>query len=107
MATGKIFAAALLAASSIPASAARHRRRLQLGPALLRGGRIACSMPTPRRWRAATTALDRGGHSRFRDLVATYVNRGILKLRRGQIEAAIADFDAALRLDPSASPRPI
>ncbi|HEY0412759.1 MAG TPA: tetratricopeptide repeat protein [Allosphingosinicella sp.] len=35
------------------------------------------------------------------DRVATYVNRGILKLRTGRIDEAIADFDAAIALDPS------
>lgn len=35
------------------------------------------------------------------ELAATHVNRGILKIRRGQIEAAIADFDAALAIDPN------
>jgi tetratricopeptide (TPR) repeat protein len=35
------------------------------------------------------------------DTVATYVNRGILRLRRGQTNDAIADFDSATRLDPS------
>ena len=34
------------------------------------------------------------------DTVATHVNRGILRLRRNQIDAAIADFDQAIRLDP-------
>ena len=35
-----------------------------------------------------------------RDIVATHVNRGILRLRRGQVDAAIADFDQAITLDP-------
>jgi tetratricopeptide (TPR) repeat protein len=35
------------------------------------------------------------------EIVATYVNRGILKLRRGQIDQAIADFDTAIARDPS------
>ena len=35
------------------------------------------------------------------EIVATYVNRGILKLRRGQIEPAIADFNTAIARDPS------
>ena len=35
-----------------------------------------------------------------RDMVATHVNRGILRLRRGAVDEAIADFDAAIRLDP-------
>ncbi|MFN3388558.1 MAG: tetratricopeptide repeat protein [Allosphingosinicella sp.] len=34
------------------------------------------------------------------DEVATYVNRGILKLRQNRIDAAIADFDAAIARDP-------
>lgn len=36
----------------------------------------------------------------MRDTVATHVNRGILKLRRGQVDEAIADFDSAISLDP-------
>ena len=35
------------------------------------------------------------------EIVATYVNRGILKLRRGQIEPAIADFNTAIDRDPT------
>ena len=52
-------------------------------------------MPTPAALVRCDTALTEAG-TPFRDIVATYVNRGILKLRRGQIEAAIADFDTAL-----------
>ena len=35
-----------------------------------------------------------------RDEVATHVNRGILRLRRNAVPEAIADFDAAIALDP-------
>lgn len=35
------------------------------------------------------------------DRVATHVNRGILKMQLKQIDAAIADFDAALARDPA------
>jgi len=35
------------------------------------------------------------------EVVATHVNRGILRLRRGMSDAAIADFDEAIRLDPN------
>ena len=35
------------------------------------------------------------------EMVATHVNRGILRLRRNQIDESIADFDAAMRLDPN------
>jgi tetratricopeptide (TPR) repeat protein len=33
------------------------------------------------------------------ETVATYVNRGILQLRRGGVEAAIGDFDRAIAMD--------
>jgi len=35
------------------------------------------------------------------ETVATHVNRGILRLRRGLIDAAVDDFDMAMRIDPS------
>jgi len=34
------------------------------------------------------------------DTVATHVNRGILRLRRGLVDLAISDFDRAIALDP-------
>ena len=34
------------------------------------------------------------------DTVATHVNRGILRLRKGRIDGAIEDFDSAIALDP-------
>ena len=34
------------------------------------------------------------------EIVATHVNRGILKLRRGMVDEAIGDFDEAMRIDP-------
>lgn len=35
-----------------------------------------------------------------RDRAATYINRGVLSLHRGRYDAALADFDAAQRLEP-------
>lgn len=35
------------------------------------------------------------------ETVATHVNRGILRLRRGLTDAAVADFDRAIALDPA------
>ena len=35
------------------------------------------------------------------DVVATHVNRGILRLRRNQVDLAMADFDNAIRIDPN------
>jgi tetratricopeptide (TPR) repeat protein len=34
------------------------------------------------------------------EIVATHVNRGILRLRRGMVDEAVADFDRAMVLDP-------
>ena len=49
--------------------------------------------------RSCNDAID-GGSLTTRDLVASYVNRGILKLRAGLVDEAIADFDDAIELDP-------
>ena len=43
----------------------------------------------------------RSGELSKRDEVATYVNRGIVKLYGGTYEAAISDFDRAIKLDPN------
>lgn len=45
-------------------------------------------------------ALTHEALSRY-DEVATYVNRGILKLRENRIDEAVADFDAAIARDPN------
>ena len=44
-------------------------------------------------------ALTSENLSRY-DMVATLVNRGILKLRKRDLDSAIADFDSAIKLDP-------
>lgn len=44
-------------------------------------------------------ALGREPLTRFEE-VATLVNRGILKKRRGDLDGAVADFDAAIAIDP-------
>lgn len=48
---------------------------------------------------ACTTALE-DRKLPHRDRVNTYINRGVLHLRRKEGEAALADFDAAIALDP-------
>ena len=57
------------------------------------------TMPEVRDLRRCDDALSVGNLSAY-EIVATHVNRGILRLRRGQIDDAIADFDTAMRLDP-------
>ncbi|HYC55639.1 MAG TPA: tetratricopeptide repeat protein [Candidatus Binatia bacterium] len=98
MARSKYLLAALLAAVSVPAigavtvvgaSSARMCFEAADSPAL----------PTIRDLRQCDTAFQEEALSQ-RDTVATHVNRGILRLRRGDVDAAIADFDTAIRLDP-------
>ena len=57
-------------------------------------------MPQVRDLRHCDDALSAGGLTNY-DSVATHVNRGILRLRRGLIDQSIADFDAAMTLDPN------
>ncbi len=45
-------------------------------------------------------AIEREALSGY-DRTATHVNRGILRLRRGSVDDAIADFDAAIAEDPN------
>jgi len=56
--------------------------------------------PTPQDVRRCDDALMNNSMSSY-DVVATHVNRGILRLRRGQTDEAIVDFDRAIRLDPN------
>jgi tetratricopeptide (TPR) repeat protein len=56
--------------------------------------------PTVQDVRRCDEALQLGALSNY-EIVATHVNRGILRLRRGQADASIADFDRAIQLDPN------
>jgi tetratricopeptide (TPR) repeat protein len=98
MAKVKYLFAALVAASSVPA----------IGSVIVIGNSNArmCyeaadspANPSLRNVQDCDTALSEEAMSQH-DRVATYVNRGILRLRRGQPEAAIADFDEAIELNP-------
>jgi tetratricopeptide (TPR) repeat protein len=46
-------------------------------------------------------AIEQGGLNRH-DLVATYVNRGSVSMNRRDYASARADFDRAIRMDPTA-----
>jgi tetratricopeptide (TPR) repeat protein len=92
-----LFAAAALAAAS-PAAAAvtvlgSTSARLCYEAAEARG------LPSALALRECNDALRQDVLSDY-DFVATLVNRGILKARLGDVEEAIADYDAALRRDP-------
>jgi tetratricopeptide (TPR) repeat protein len=56
--------------------------------------------PASRDIRRCDDALLREALSSY-EVVATHVNRGILRLRRGLIDEAINDFDRAIALDPN------
>ncbi len=57
-------------------------------------------LPQARDVRRCDDALQQDMLSSY-EVVATHVNRGILRLRRGQSDLAVADFQAAMRLDPA------
>jgi tetratricopeptide (TPR) repeat protein len=56
--------------------------------------------PSPDELQRCNVALSEEGLTPH-DEVATYVNRGILKLRLGRLEEAASDFDSAIGKDPS------
>ena len=58
------------------------------------------AMPGPQEIRRCDAALDEAATDP-RHVIATYVNRGILHMRRGNIDGAMSDFDEALRRDPN------
>lgn len=99
MTTRKLVLAALLTAICVPASASvmvigNSSARLCYEAA---DSQLAPDTSDMNRCNMALTeeALSR------RDIVATYVNRGILRLRRGQVEQAIVDFNTAIEMDPA------
>ena len=57
------------------------------------------AMPGPRDMRQCDAALVEVA-TVPRDLIATYVNRGILRMRNGNLDGAMIDFDEALRRNP-------
>jgi tetratricopeptide (TPR) repeat protein len=99
MAVRKIVIVALLAACAAPAVASV----VVIGSSDARLCFEAADsplLPQVRDMRSCDDALSSGGLTNY-DSVATHVNRGILRLRRNLIDDAIADFDAAMRLDPN------
>jgi tetratricopeptide (TPR) repeat protein len=99
MSIGKILITAALAATAVPAGAAvtvlgSSAARLCFEAA---DARFAPSRESIGR---CDTALAEENLSDY-DAVATYVNRGILKMRTGDNDSAIADFDKALGRDPN------
>ena len=99
MAVPKIAIGALLALGAAPAAASV----MVIGASDARlcfEAADSSLMPQVRDMQRCNDALLRNDLSNY-ETVATHVNRGILRLRRGLIDDAIADFDAAMRLDPN------
>lgn len=99
MKIGKFLVAGAVAALAVPAGAAitvigSTSARLCYEAAEAR------SLPSQTSISRCDEAIEREVLSDY-EMVATYVNRGILKLRRGHIDAAIADFDYAIEQDPN------
>jgi tetratricopeptide (TPR) repeat protein len=95
----KLLMAAALAASAAPAAAGV----LVLGSSdarLCYEAADSPSTPTGTDIRRCDSALIDGNLSQY-EIVATHVNRGILRLRRGGVDEAVADFDQAIALDPN------
>lgn len=98
MANPRLILAILAAAAAVPASAAVT----VLGSSSARLCYEAADsplMPSLREIRVCDEAMQDRSLTRY-ETVATHVNRGILRLRRNQIEEAVADFDSAIALDP-------
>lgn len=98
MAIPKLMFAALLAASAAPAGASV----VVLGNSdarLCYEAADSAMQPQPGDFRRCDEALRHDSLTGY-ETVATHVNRGILHLRRGRVDVAIADFDTAMRLDP-------
>jgi len=96
---GRTLIAAALAATAVPAGAAVT----VLGSSAARmcfEAADAKLLPSPDSIGRCNEALAEENLSDY-DTVATFVNRGILKLRLGESDAAIADFDTALARDPN------
>jgi len=97
--TGKFLVAAALAALSTPCGAAV----LVLGNSSAR----LCYEAAEARVAPARESLAQcdmalyGDALGYDDRVATFVNRGILRLRGGAVDSAIADFDSAIATDPN------
>ena len=96
-----VFVAASLAAGALFAAGAAGAATLIIGGgaakdcsvAALSGRSDVSSVNT------CNLALDTENLS-FRDRARTFVNRGVLQMRRRDFDAAVSDFDAASQIDP-------
>lgn len=99
MTARKLLIAALLAAVAAPASASVVVIGNSAARACFEAADSALA-PDGEDFRTCDSALRDEALSRH-DVVATHVNRGILRLRRNQVDSALQDFDTAIRMDPT------
>ena len=92
----KFLVAASLAALSVPAAAAVTVLGTSSARLCYEAAEARSPAASALEW--CDRALGEEANNRH-DRVATYVNRGILKLRSQRIDEAIADFDSAIALD--------
>ena len=92
----KFLVAASFAALSIPASAALTVIGASSARLCYEAAETRSPAPSALEW--CDRALEEEALTR-NDEVATFVNRGILKLRSGKVDESVADFDTALELD--------
>ena len=94
---GKILGVVLVAAAAVPAAASVSI----LGGGMGRECYLAAenAMPTRANLDVCTRALEDEALS-LNDRAATYVNRGIVRMQGKDLNAAIADFDSAIRAKP-------
>jgi tetratricopeptide (TPR) repeat protein len=94
-----IFGAALVAAVTIGVQARASVTVIGGGLAEACSRAALSGKPEPRLERVCTEALEKESLS-SRDRAGTYVNRGILKMRRSNWEGAASDFNEAVREKP-------
>jgi tetratricopeptide (TPR) repeat protein len=104
-----IVRAALCSAAFLACAATAHARPAPVGAVTVLGNSAARQCyeaadsplrPDPNVMALCDQAIAREPLSR-RDRVATHINRGILRVRSGDVEEGIEDFDAAIERDPT------
>lgn len=99
MTARKLVIAAFLAAVATPATASVMVVGSSTAQACYQAADSQAA-PTAADFANCDSALREGGLTR-QDMAATHVNRGVLRLRRNEVQPALADFDTAISIDPT------
>ena len=96
-----IVGAALLSATLAPTTAAANAAVTVIGGGLAEAcANAAITGKSDRRFEDLCTQALSGEIMNTRDRAGTYVNRGVMKLRRANYDAAVEDFNQAVRIKP-------